>query len=133
MNGTTRTFSKDGSIRYAMETLAFFHAIQEAWCRETSADPDIWTPNVPSIGQCAVTAMVVQDGLGGDLLRSTVRGISHYWNSIPGMGELDLTRAQFGDGSVPDAAPIIRDREYLEGSPETMERYALLRERMGLA
>lgn len=115
-----------------METLVFFQTIREAWCRETSADADIWTPECPSIGQCAVTAMVVQDGLGGELLRSTVRGISHYWNSIPGMGELDLTRAQFGENVIPDAAPIFRDREYLDGSPETMARYTLLRERMGL-
>lgn len=121
-----------GSIRYAMETLMFFHAIREAWSRETSADADIWTPEVPSLGQCAVTAMVVQDGLGGDLLRSTVRGISHYWNRIDGMGELDLTRAQFGKDAIPDAPPIIRDREYLEESPETMGRYHLLLERMSL-
>ena len=129
-SGTAQPF--DGSIRYAMETLVFFQTIREAWCRETSADPDIWTPEVPAIGQCAVTAMVVQDGLGGDLLRSTVKGISHYWNSIPGMGELDLTRAQFGIDAIPDAPPIIRDREYLDGSPDTWSRYELLRERMGL-
>lgn len=124
--------ARGGSIRYAMETCCFFAAIQDAWCRETSSEPDVWSADNPSWGQCAITALVVQDGLGGALLRGTVRGISHYWNLLDGGGELDLTRGQFGEGSIPDAAPIIREREYVESSPETMARYRLLRERMGL-
>lgn len=122
----------DGTIRYAMETVSFFAAIQDAWCRETSSEPDVWSADNPSWGQCAITALVVQDGLGGELLRGTVRGIGHYWNLLDGGGELDLTRRQFGEGATIDAAPIIRDREYVESSPATMARYALLRKRMGL-
>lgn len=110
----------------------FFQAIRDAWCRETSADADIWSPDAPSIGQCAVTALIVQDRLGGDLLRSTVRGISHYWNRIDGGAELDLTRAQFGADTIPDARPIARDRDYVLSFPDTAARYQLLRERMGL-
>ena len=103
---------------------------QDAWSAETSADPAGWRADNPSWGQCAVTALVVQDILGGELLRSTVGGISHYWNRIDGV-ELDLTLRQFGSGWL-DAPPVVRERDYVLSFPDTAERYRLLRERMGL-
>jgi len=99
-------------------------AITNAWCRETSSDPANWTPDNPAWGQCAVTALAVQDNCGGELLRSTVRGISHYWNLLDeGKNELDLTLCQFGDGASYDAPPVVRSREYVLGFPETRMRY----------
>lgn len=124
-----------GSIRYAMETVMFFEAIRDAWCRETSANPTLWNDDLPMHGQCAVTALVVQDALGGDLLRSTICGVSHYWNRLPwayGYGHLDLTRCQFPADAPLDEPPVERDREYVLSFPETKARYELLRERMGL-
>lgn len=120
----------DGTIRYAMEVVAFHQAIREAWCLATSADPAAWRLDNPAWGQCAVTALLVQDVQGGDLLRSTVRGVSHYWNRLPDGTILDLTLEQFG-GDLPDAEPIVRDREYVLSFPETVTRYELLRERVG--
>lgn len=102
-------------------------AIQYAWCRETSADPERWTEENPAWGQCAVTALLVQDLLGGDLLRSTVDGISHYWNRIDGF-DLDLTLRQFGP-AIYDASPVVREREYVLSFPETKARYELLLKR----
>lgn len=125
----------DPTMHNAFATLAFFDAIKNAWCRETSADPEGWNPQLPALGQCAVTALVVQDGFGGDLLRSKILGISHYWNRLPwesGYGEIDLTRSQFPHGTPLDEEPIERDREYVLSFPETKARYELLRERMGL-
>jgi len=57
--------------------------LERAWSRETSADPEQWTPDNPAWGQCAVTALVVQDGFGGELVRATVDDASHYWNRLP--------------------------------------------------
>ena len=37
----------------------------KCWKRETSAGPEGWTGENPAWGQCAVTALVVQD-FGGD-------------------------------------------------------------------
>lgn len=101
-----------------------------AWCRETSADPEGWRPENPSWGQCAITALAVQAMCGGDLLRSTVGGVSHYWNRLPDGREVDLTFQQFGPGATYDAPPIVRERSYLTDSPQTMRRYSLLMERM---
>jgi hypothetical protein len=100
--------------------------IRKAWSLESTKD---WRPDNPAWGQCAVTALVVQDELGGTLLRGEVAGIgSHYWNRLPDGGELDLTREQFAP-SVQITNPQERSREYVLSFPDTAKRYAVLRRR----
>src|SRR5205809_837581 len=98
------------------------------WCRETSSDPGAWTRENLTWGQCAVTALIVQDYLGGDLLRAPVGGSMHYWNLLPNGVELDLTRGQFGPNAVIGESEI-REREYVLSFPATVERYELLEKR----
>lgn len=102
--------------------------LREAWCRETSAKPEVWTEDNPAWGQCAVTALVIQDLLGGELMRAEINGISHYWNKVGGT-TLDVTREQFPSvETFTDPEP--RSREYVLSNPETVRRYQLLRERL---
>jgi 8-oxo-dGTP pyrophosphatase MutT (NUDIX family) len=84
------------------------HAVRAAWCLWTSdpVDQPGWTDANPASGQCASTALVVQDRLGGELLMADVyeadgsrQGV-HYWNRLPDGRELDLTREQFRGGEV---------------------------------
>ena len=42
--------------------------LQKAWSKETSFEPDNWTPENPAWGQYAVTALVVQDFFGGEII-----------------------------------------------------------------
>lgn len=79
-----------------------------------------------------MTALAVQDYCGGDLLRSTVNGISHYWNRMPEGAEVDLTLQQFGD-AIPDAEPVVRERDYVLSFVETAQRYELLKRRIAEA
>lgn len=95
--------------------------IRRAWSSETSASPEQWSPKVPSTGQCAVTALVLQDHLGGTLLRGTVDGISHYWLRTPTGEDLDLTIDQF-EGHV-STEPSPRTREYVLSFDSTSKRY----------
>lgn len=104
--------------------------LEAAWCRETSADPTHWDPWNPAWGQCAVTALVVQDRFGGDLLRATVAGTSHYWNRLPDGTEVDLTRHQF-DVLETDPIGVVREREYVLSFPDTKRRYEMLLLRLG--
>jgi hypothetical protein len=100
-----------------------------AWARETSASPSEWSPSNPARGQCAVTALVVQDSLGGSILRGEVGRESHYWNLLSDGSQVDLTKDQFG-------APVVvanigsRTRDYILSFPETAKRYTLLRRRI---
>jgi hypothetical protein len=100
-------------------------ALAEAWSRETSADPTSWTHKNPALGQCAVTALVVQDYLGGTLRRGQVGSISHYWNVLPSREEIDLTRHQFPvDVEIENIES--RTREYVLSYPESAQRYQAL-------
>lgn len=97
-------------------------ALAAVWSRGTSADPDSWSDDNPASGQCAVTALVVQDYLGGELRRGEAGLISHYWNVLPSGDEVDLTRHQFDDGvEIANIEP--RTRDYLLSHAETVRRY----------
>lgn len=103
-------------------------AIRNSWTAETSAS-DEWDAARSEIGQCAVTALIVQDWRGGDLLRAIVNGESHYWNRLPSGVEMDLTRAQF-DLPLDIGEVVIRDREYVLGNAETAHRYETLKQNL---
>lgn len=99
--------------------------LQRAWSADTSASPT-WSAECPSAGQCAVTALLLQDYFGGELLRGVVCGESHYWNRLPDGTEVDLTAQQFAEYRV-DTPPEVRDRSYVLSFPATVRRYHLLR------
>jgi hypothetical protein len=103
--------------------------LEQAWSRDTSADPEGWSENNRPWGQCAVTALVLQDLFGGGLLRAKVDGISHYWNRLPSGEELDLTRDQFGPWPMIIAGEM-RTRDYVLSFPDTVRRYELLKARV---
>jgi hypothetical protein len=123
---------KSMTTRYSIVT----DLLRAAWCRETASPScqEAWSEANPAFGQCAVSALVVQDLMGGELLRAEVPGFgSHYWNQLPN-GEdvylLDTTRTQFPYGTtVPRGDQVPRSR-LLEGeraaAARTPERYALL-------
>jgi hypothetical protein len=91
-------------------------ALRACWAADTSDDPDAWTPSNPARGQCAVTARVVQDHLGGTLLVAPVLRDGepvemHCWNVLPNGEHLDLTSDQFDYpyelGSPVDREPVV--------------------------
>ncbi|MFD0424244.1 YunG family protein [Streptomyces parvus] len=110
-------------------------AMRGSWSAETCTPEyrDRWTPDNPARDQCGVTAMVLNDLLGGELIRGEVhvdgvRTDFHWWNRL-GMGiEIDLTREQFGPEEVVVGGEVIaRPPGEL---PRLQEEYALLRDRV---
>ena len=126
-------------IRPERETDGFSGTLREmyerlgkAWCAETCA-PRMrgnWTPENRTLGQCSVTAFLVQDYFGG-----TVYGIPlpeggfHCYNVIGGQ-VFDLTDAQFGEkkldygGKNPEQFREVHFRD-----AEKQERYLRLKAR----
>jgi hypothetical protein len=113
-------------------------AIRGAWSIETCdpTDAPFWTPTEPSRGQCAVTALVVHDLLGGELLEAEVDHADgshqgfHYWNRFAGI-DVDLTRRQFESGEVVRAPHLIQrlpDVPWL-----AHEQYVIFRDRVNAA
>lgn len=112
-------------------------ALECSWSKQTSADPDVWSADNPAWGQCAVTALVVQDYFGGDLLRVQASGPGfpswgHYWNRLPSGLVVDFTQRQFPLGT--DFAQLqVRERSALLDpkinplNVGTAKRYEILR------
>lgn len=104
---------------------------QSGWDADTSAYP-AWMRSRPSKGQCAVTAAVVQDVLGGEVMRAVVDRDSHYWNVVTTDDgqrvELDLTRDQFPVWMPTEVS--LSTRERIMGAEATVARYELLRSRL---
>jgi predicted N-acetyltransferase YhbS len=109
-------------------------AIRASWSRETSADPDEWTVDNPSRGQCDATAVVLRAYLGGEILVADIlcdgrRVERHAWNRLPSGLTLDLTREQLR----PDqdlGAPSPQEPMLLGNAGE---RHALLADRVAAA
>ena len=106
-------------------------SLLNSWGKDTAQGGN-WDESTPSLNQCAVTALVVQDYLGGDLMRQKLNdGDSHYWNRLPDGQEIDLSFEQFrrtkqyGVGDV-----VIREREYTLSFPDTVKRYEILKDRV---
>jgi hypothetical protein len=117
-------------------TLAEIEAVVRGSWDDRTCDPvDLpWSPDNPSKGQCGVTALVLNDLLGGDLLSAEVlfpdgtRQGWHTWNVFGDGFEVHLTREQFRGGEAIQA-PTRAERP--PGPPtRTPERYDLLDERV---
>jgi len=63
----------------------------QVWSRNSSSK---WTPENPANGQCGVTALVVQDVLGGDILKTKTPDGWHFYNRIYDRRH-DFTESQF--------------------------------------
>jgi hypothetical protein len=81
--------------------------IRAAWGVDTCASEDVpmWHPANPARGQCGVTALVLNDLLGGDLVCGEVHvnGVRvdyHWWNRLAGGLDVDLTREQFSPEEI---------------------------------
>jgi hypothetical protein len=106
-------------------------AIRGAWGRETSDDPDEWSEANAARGQCAVTALLVHELLGGDILvanvlRDGVRVERHAWNRLASGVTIDLTREQFRNGEALGEPRV----EELVLTDRNQEHFTTLRERV---
>lgn len=120
-----------GEATHAVTLTALEGAIREAWGPDTSEGPDEWTADNPAWGNCAVTALVVRDYLGGELViagvvRDGSRVDRHVWNRLPSGLMLDLTREQFRNGEQFETPGPLE--ELFVGNTE--ERYELLAARV---
>jgi hypothetical protein len=125
-------------MNFIKKLLLFPHvveAIAASWDADTAYKYK-WDRDNPSMNQCAVTALVLQDYFGGKLVRcQTVGGSTHCWNRFEfrfiGF-EVDLTYEQF---DIIDDEPIreectVVNRENVLSFPDTKKRYEILKNRV---
>ncbi len=117
-----------------------FALLRKAWGKDTASPScqDGWEAKHPSTGQCAVTALVVQDMCGGDIVRMDLGTLgSHYLNRLPngeGFTDYDLTWVQFPSGTLRTQAAQADRTVMLESARaatyRTRDRYELLKGRV---
>src|SRR5690348_3302181 len=100
--------------------------------KETSSDPDGWTPENPLYGHCAVASVLAQLVFGGTLLRASLEQDpkfshmrSHYVNKLPDETVIDFTKNQFGN-AYPSMEFEKRTRTYVLENKQTHQRYSIL-------
>ncbi|UQX04610.1 hypothetical protein [Streptomyces sp. RerS4] len=111
-------------------------ALRSSWSAETCT-PEFrphWTPDNPARDQCGVTAMVLNDLLGGELIRGEVhvngeRVDYHWWNRLNAGIEIDLAREQFRSDEIVTEGIVI-PRPPVAQWPRLREEYELLRDRV---
>ena len=115
-------------------------ALKLSWSAETVYDSKDWSPENPSRGQCAVSSLVMQDYLGGEITRFDVEvdgnHEKHYANIVDGK-LIDVTREQFPDHAVfvinnPNLGEFATLRHRLLSDKDTRHRYAILRRKFSL-
>ncbi|MFE0178398.1 hypothetical protein ACFWZ2_39430 [Streptomyces sp. NPDC059002] len=113
-------------------------ALRASWAADTCSPDDVerapWSADNPAWGHCDITALVVQDLFGGDLLAGEVYATDgtqhgfHMWNRLDSGLELDLTREQFRHGQrITEPRSVQRPPGAL---PRRQKEYELLRERL---
>lgn len=114
-----------------MEIKNLKQTLKNIWSKETCSPSlkDNWNKNNPSIGQCAITSLLVNDLYGGKIMRCMIDCGSHYYNLINNK-IIDLTVEQFL-GEIPKyELGEERTREYLLSNEDTKNRYLLLKSRL---
>jgi len=110
----------------------YYDLLSEIWCAETCAPrmrPE-WTPENKTLGQCSITAFLMQDLYGGRVYGVPLGdGNFHCFNVVEGC-EFDLTSEQFGDRKLDYENCPEQHRKTHFAKAEKRERYELLRERL---
>jgi hypothetical protein len=91
--------------------------LRRSWSIETGRH---WKIDNPAAGQCGVTALVVNDTLGGSILKTDVNGAWHFYNVVDGR-RVDFTMSQFSGPIFYDDISSDREEALLDCSPEQYE------------
>jgi hypothetical protein len=81
---------------------------------------------MPALNHCSVTALVVQDCFGGEILSTRTSGGTHFYNAIDGR-RWDLTVGQFSEPIPYDDTLATREMAMADTS---REKHALLISRL---
>jgi hypothetical protein len=89
-------------------------ALVKCWSKQSSS---LWTENNPARGQCGVTAIVIQEQFGGEILKTNIDGQWHFYNVIDGV-KYDLTVDQFDEPPTYSDIPSNREEAFADTNKE---------------
>ncbi|NGQ96020.1 hypothetical protein G3578_12715 [Brevibacillus sp. SYP-B805] len=97
--------------------------LYQAWSLSSSS---LWTEENPARGQCGVTALVVHDWWGGEILKTETPGGWHFYNRLDGE-RIDFTASQFSAPIRYADIPSSREEAFADTNAE---QYGYLKERV---
>jgi hypothetical protein len=112
-------------------------ALRAAWAADTCSPDDVaragWSPDNPAWGHCDITALIINDLFGGDLVLGEVYSNGqqhgyHWWNRLSSGLEIDQTREQFRLGQIITGDRVVKRPQ--GRLPRRWDEYLLLRERL---
>lgn len=108
-----------------------YDVLSEIWCEYTCA-PRLrfrWTKYNKTVGQCSITAFLVQDIFGGDVYGVEIgENTYHCFNKINGL-VFDLTSEQFNEVLDYDNSTL-QSRDTHFSKEEKYERYLYLKKKL---
>ena len=110
----------------------YYDILSELWCAETCAPRmrENWSPENKTLGQCSITAFLVQDIYGGKVYGiKRPGGNYHCFNDVDGC-VFDLTSEQFGDEKLDYTDCPEQFREVHFAQEEKKLRYEDLRKKL---
>lgn len=119
----------DVKDRLGLTPRDYYDILSKIWCADTCA-PRMrkdWTPENKTLGQCSVTAFLMQDIYGGRVYGVPLKdGNYHCFNDVSGC-VFDLTSEQFGGAALDYGGCPEQLREIHFGKEEKRLRYMLLK------
>jgi len=109
-----------------------YDALSEIWCEYTCAPRlrDKWSKENITLGQCSITAFLVQDIFGGKVYGILRPGGNFHCYNVVGDAVFDLTSEQFGDEELDYTDNHEQFREEHFSKTEKRERYEYLRKKL---
>ena len=132
--GSEVAFAKpiNKDFKYIKNPRHLYDLLSNIWCEQSCAPRmrSEWSKENKTLGQCSITAFLVQDIFGGEVYGVPLKdGAFHCYNKI-GDVRFDLTSEQFGDEVLvyDDAHPQSREEHFK--SEEKYQRYLYLKEQL---
>lgn len=101
--------------------------LEKGWTKETCHPSyrDKWSIELPSIGQCAITAMYLNEIMGWDIYETLIGKSRHFFNKDSNGFIYDLTSDQFSDNDI--NYEFSRKREFKDLYKSCKNRYELFK------
>lgn len=105
-----------------------YDALKHVWCEYTCAPRlrNEWSEDNITLGQCSITAFLVQDIFGGDVYGVLRPAGNYHCYNVVGDAVFDLTSEQFGDEILSYEDNPLQTREEHFAKEEKLKRYEYL-------
>lgn len=109
-----------------------YDLLSEIWCGDTCAPRmrNNWSKENRTLGQCSITAFLVQDIFGGEVYGILRNGGNYHCYNVIGNCKFDLTSEQFGDEILNYENNPLQSREVHFSKEEKRLRYEYLKAKL---